>query len=141
MKQLWFAMSLMAGSLFFSANASADVSSGALLQQMNLASQSPITSWHLSASISRVSNRYAIATPALITSRSPSFYRWMARVGKWSSVGTKSAISSGLEPFTLNGDYIVDSLPSLIYTDFKRLAPTMILSRWGERVLPTGCAK
>ncbi len=48
----------------------------------------------------------------------------MARVGKWSSVGTKSAISSlGLEPFTLNGDYIVDSLPSLIYTDFKRLAP------------------
>lgn len=40
MKQLWFAMSLMAGSLFFSANASADVSSGALLQQMNLASQS-----------------------------------------------------------------------------------------------------
>ena len=29
----------------------------------------------------------------------------------------------GLEPFTLNGDYIVDSLPSLIYTDFKRLAP------------------
>ncbi|WP_302181129.1 sigma-E factor regulatory protein RseB domain-containing protein, partial [Salmonella enterica] len=28
-----------------------------------------------------------------------------------------------LEPFTLNGDYIVDSLPSLIYTDFKLLAP------------------
>ena len=40
MKQLWCAMSLMAGSLFFCANASADVSSGALLQQMNLASQS-----------------------------------------------------------------------------------------------------
>lgn len=40
MKQLWCAMSLMAGSLFFSVNASADTSSGALLQQMNLASQS-----------------------------------------------------------------------------------------------------
>jgi negative regulator of sigma E activity len=33
-------MSLVAGSLFFSVNASADTSSGALLQQMNLASQS-----------------------------------------------------------------------------------------------------
>ncbi|WP_348243530.1 sigma-E factor regulatory protein RseB domain-containing protein, partial [Salmonella enterica] len=29
----------------------------------------------------------------------------------------------GHEPFTLNGDYIDDSLPSLLYTDFKRLAP------------------
>ncbi len=36
MKQLWCAMSLMAGSLLFSVNASADTSSGALLQQMNL---------------------------------------------------------------------------------------------------------
>lgn len=40
MKQLWFAMSLVAASLFFSANASADPASGALLQQMNIASQS-----------------------------------------------------------------------------------------------------
>jgi anti sigma-E protein, RseA len=40
MKQLWCAMSFVAASLFFSANASGDVSSGALLQQMNLASQS-----------------------------------------------------------------------------------------------------
>jgi sigma-E factor negative regulatory protein RseB len=34
-----------------------------------------------------------------------------------------SYFEPGLEPFTLNGDYIVDSLPSLVYTDFKRLAP------------------
>ncbi len=34
-----------------------------------------------------------------------------------------SYFEPGLEPFTLNGDYIVDSLPSLIYTDFKRLSP------------------
>jgi sigma-E factor negative regulatory protein RseB len=38
-----------------------------------------------------------------------------------------SYFEPGLEPFTLNGDYIVDSLPSLVYTDFKRLAPTTIL--------------
>ncbi len=36
MKQLWFAMSLVTGSLLFSANASATPASGALLQQMNL---------------------------------------------------------------------------------------------------------
>lgn len=40
MKQLWFAMSLVTGSLLFSANALATPASGALLQQMNLASQS-----------------------------------------------------------------------------------------------------
>lgn len=28
-----------------------------------------------------------------------------------------------LKPFTLNNDYIIDSLPSLIYTDFKHLSP------------------
>ncbi len=95
MKQLWFAMSLMAGSLFFSANASADVSSGALLQQMNLASQSlNYELAFISINTSRASSRYAIAMPVLITSRSPSFYRWMVRVGKWSSVATKSAISN-----------------------------------------------
>ncbi|WP_306170061.1 sigma-E factor regulatory protein RseB domain-containing protein, partial [Cronobacter sakazakii] len=40
MKQLWCAVSLLTGSLFVSFNASADASSEALLQQMNLASQS-----------------------------------------------------------------------------------------------------
>lgn len=33
-----------------------------------------------------------------------------------------SYFEPGLDPFTLNGDYIVDSLPSLVYSDFKRLA-------------------
>ena len=34
-----------------------------------------------------------------------------------------SYFEPGLDPFTLNGDYIVDSLPSLVYTNFKRLSP------------------
>jgi sigma-E factor negative regulatory protein RseB len=33
-----------------------------------------------------------------------------------------SYFEPGLEPFTLNGNYIVDSLPTLVYTDFKRLS-------------------
>lgn len=40
MKQLWCALSFVAAGLLCSTNASADVSSGALLQQMNVASQS-----------------------------------------------------------------------------------------------------
>ncbi len=42
----------------------------------------------------------------------------------------------GLEPFALNGDYIVDSLPSLIYTDFRNaFLLTTTLSPSGARVL------
>ncbi len=45
----------------------------------------------------------------------------MAHAGKLYCAVMKSAIlKPGLDPFTLNGDYIVDSLPSLAYTDFKR---------------------
>ncbi|MGS9174490.1 sigma-E factor regulatory protein RseB, partial [Salmonella enterica subsp. enterica serovar Infantis] len=40
MTQLWFAMSLVAASLFFSAHAAADPASGALVPPMNSASQS-----------------------------------------------------------------------------------------------------
>lgn len=46
-----------------------------------------------------------------------------------------SYFEPGLEPFTLNGDYIVDSLPSLIYTDFKRLSPYYDFISVGARVL------
>ncbi len=38
-----------------------------------------------------------------------------------------SYFEPGLEAFTLNSDYIVDSLPSLIYTDFKRFGALLRL--------------
>ena len=111
MKQLWFAMSLVTGSLLFSANASATPASGALLQQMNLASQS------LNYELSFISiNKQGVESLR---------YRH-ARLDNREVVQRGNEISyfePGLEPFTLNGDYIVDSLPSLIYTDFKRLSP------------------
>ncbi len=62
MKQLWCAMSLMAGSLLFSVNASADTSSGALLQQMNPASQSLNYELSLLASANKALSRCAIVT-------------------------------------------------------------------------------
>ncbi|WP_238085461.1 MULTISPECIES: sigma-E factor regulatory protein RseB [Pseudescherichia] len=123
MKQLWCAMSLMAGSLLFSANASADVTSGALLQQMNLASQS--LNYELSfVSINKQgveSLRYRHARLA----NQPLAQLLQMDGPRREVVQRGSEISyfePGLEPFTLTGDYIVDSLPSLVYTDFKRLA-------------------
>ncbi len=124
MKQLWCAMSLMAGSLFFTVNASADVSSGALLQQMNQASQS------LNYELSFISiNKQGVESLRYRHARldKQPLAQLLQMDGPRREVVQRgneiSYFEPGLEPFTLNGDYIVDSLPSLIYTDFKRLAP------------------
>ncbi|MTH45813.1 sigma-E factor regulatory protein RseB [Intestinirhabdus alba] len=123
MKQLWFAMSLVAGSLFISVNASASPASGALLQQMNLASQS------LTYELSFVSiNKQGVESLRYRHARLEN--RPLAQLlqmdGPRREVVQRgneiSYFEPGLEPFTLNGDYIVDSLPSLIYSDVKRLA-------------------
>ena len=123
MKQLWCAMSLMAGSLFFSVNASADTSSGALLQQMNVASQS--LNYELSfVSINKQGVESLRYRHAKLDNRT--LAQLLQLDGPRREVvlrGTEiSYFEPGLDPFTLNGDYIVDSLPSLVYSDFKRLA-------------------
>ncbi|HFZ8995879.1 TPA: sigma-E factor regulatory protein RseB [Citrobacter freundii] len=124
MKQRWFAMLLVASSLVFSVNASADTASGALLQQMNLASQS------LNYELSFVSiNKQGVESLRYRHARLDN--RPLAQLlqmdGPRREVVQRgneiSYFEPGLEPFTLTGDYIVDSLPSLIYADFKRLAP------------------
>ena len=124
MKQLWYAMPLVAGSLFFSANASADTSSGALLQQMNLASQS------LNYELSFVSiNKQGVESLRYrhVRLKNQALAQLLQLDGPRREVVQRgneiSYFEPGLDPFTLNGDYIVDSLPSLVYTDFKRLSP------------------
>ncbi|MBB1201933.1 sigma-E factor regulatory protein RseB [Enterobacteriaceae bacterium 89] len=124
MKQLWCAMSLLAGSLFFSANASADDSSGALLQQMNAATQS------LNYELSFVSiNKQGVESLRYRHARlnNQALAQLLQMDGPRREVVQRgneiSYFEPGLDPFTLNGDYIVDSLPSLVYTDFKRLSP------------------
>ena len=124
MKQLWFAMSLVTGSLFFSVNASANTASGALLQQMNVASQS--LNYELSfVSITKQGVESLRYRHARLENRP--LAQLLQMDGPRREVVQRgneiSYFEPGLEPFTLNGDYIVDSLPSLIYTDFKRLAP------------------
>jgi len=124
MKQLWCAMSFVAAGLFFSSNASADVSSGALLQQMNVASQS--LNYELSfISISKqgvesLRYRHARVNNQLLAQLLQMDGPRREVVQRGNEI---SYFEPGLEPFTLNGDYIVDSLPSLVYTDFKRLSP------------------
>ncbi|WP_044172209.1 sigma-E factor regulatory protein RseB [Phytobacter massiliensis] len=124
MKQLWCAMPLVAAGLFFSSNASADVSSGALLQQMNVASQS------LNYELSFISiNKQGVESLRYRHARvnNQALAQLLQMDGPRREVVQRgneiSYFEPGLEPFTLNGDYIVDSLPSLVYTDFKRLAP------------------
>ena len=123
MKQLWYAMSFVTGSLLLSFNASADVSSGALLQQMNLASQS------LNYEMSFVSiNKQGVESLRYRHARldNQPLAQLLQMDGPRREVVQRgseiSYFEPGLEPFTLNGDYIVDSLPSLVYTDFKRIS-------------------
>ena len=124
MKQLWCAMSFVAAGLFFSSNASADTSSGALLQQMNVASQS------LNYELSFISiNKQGVESLRYRHARvnNQPLAQLLQMDGPRREVVQRgneiSYLEPGLEPFTLNGDYIVDSLPSLVYTDFKRLSP------------------
>ncbi|VEB55703.1 Uncharacterised protein [Salmonella enterica subsp. enterica] len=62
-------------------------------------------------------NLYVIDTHAWMVARLRNCYSWTVPAGRSYSVVMKSVIlNRALSRFTLNGDYIVDSLPSLIYT-------------------------
>lgn len=122
MKQLWCALSLVAGCLFYS-NASADTSSGALLQQMNLASQS------LDYELSFISiNAQGVESLRYRHARlnNKPLAQLLQLDGPRREVLQRgdeiSYFEPGLEPFTLTGDYIVDSLPSIAYSDFRKLS-------------------
>ncbi|NIF46166.1 sigma-E factor regulatory protein RseB [Enterobacter sp. Ap-1006] len=125
MKQLWCALSLVTGSLLFTSSASADtVSSGALLQQMNQASQS--LDYELAfINISKQGIESLSYRHARLDNRP--LAQFLQMDGPRREVVQRgneiSYFEPGLEPFTLTGDYIVDSLPSIVYTDFKRLTP------------------
>jgi hypothetical protein len=50
-----------------------------------------------------------------------------------------SYFEPGLDPFTLNGDYIVDSLPSLVYTDLNVWLPIRLYLRGRTRIADRLC--
>ncbi|MFS2222017.1 sigma-E factor regulatory protein RseB [Pantoea sp. B65] len=122
MKQFWYAVSLMAGSLMYSSVAPAETTSGALLQQMEQASQS--LNYELAyINVSRLGIESLRYRHAIVDNKV--FAQLLQMDGPRREIIQRgndiSYFEPGLEPFTLNGGYIVDSLPSVVNADFKQL--------------------
>ncbi|WP_413528017.1 sigma-E factor regulatory protein RseB [Rahnella inusitata] len=123
MKQIWFAVCLATGNLLYSGIASAEISTEALLQDMGKASQSlnyemgfiNITKQGIDSYRYRhaISNRTSLAQLVLMDGPR----REIVQRGK-----DISYFETGLQPFTLDGDHIVDSLPSIVFSDFSLLS-------------------
>ena len=124
MKQLWCAVSLLAGSLLWSSAAPAQTSaSGALLQQMEQASQN-LNYEFAYINVSRMGIESLRYRHAVIDGRV--YAQLLQMDGPRREViqrGTDiSYFEPGLDPFSLPGNHIIDGLPSLIFADFDRLA-------------------
>lgn len=124
MKQLWCAVYLMASSSFLSTNALADTASGVLLQRMNQASQS--LNYELAFINISKQGVESLRYRHVISDKKP-LAQLLQMDGPRREVLQRgdeiSYFEPGMEPFTLNGKYIVDSLPSLVNADITRLAP------------------
>lgn len=123
MKQFWFAVCVLTGSLVYPTIAPAQSASGALLQQMNSASQT--LDYEIAfISISKQgieSSRYR----HVLLGKQP-LAQLLQMDGPRREILQRgneiSYFESGLEPFTLTGDHIVDALPALAFADFNELA-------------------
>ncbi len=128
MKQFWCAVCLMTSSLLYAANAPAEApaqttASGVLLQQMNQASNS-LSYEFAYVSVSKQGVDSLRFRHSLLDKRP--FAQLLQMDGPRLEILQRgneiSYFEPGLEPFTLSGDHIVDSLPSIVYADFGRLA-------------------
>ncbi|MGL9773335.1 MAG: sigma-E factor regulatory protein RseB [Sodalis sp. (in: enterobacteria)] len=124
MKQLWYAVCLLTGSLPYSIHAPAQTSaSGALLAQMSQASQTLDYEYAyvLVSTLGVDSLRYRH-----VVSDKQRLAQLLQMDGPRREIvqrnGEISYFEPGLEAFTLQGDHIVDSLPSIVYANFERLA-------------------
>lgn len=123
MKQLWCAVSLLAGSLFCSSIALAQTSaSGALLQQMEQASQN-LNYEFAYINVSRLGIESLRYRHAVIDNRI--FAQLLQMDGPRREVIQRgndiSYFEPGLDPFSLPGNHIIDALPGLMFADFSRL--------------------
>ncbi|CAK6490173.1 Sigma-E factor regulatory protein RseB [Pantoea sp. Nvir] len=124
MKQLWCAVSLLAGSLLWSSTAPAQTSaSGALLQQMEQASQT-LNYEFAYINVSRIGIESLRYRHAVIDNRV--YAQLLQMDGPRREViqrgGDISYFEPGLDPFSLPGQNIIDALPSPIFADFSQLA-------------------
>ncbi len=123
MKRFWCAVSFAAGSLFYSSVAPAQMAPGAQLQKMEQASQS--LSYELAyINVSRLGIESLRYRHAVINHKT--YAQLLQMDGSRREIIQRgdeiSYFEPGLDPFTMAGNHIVDSLPSLIYADFDRLA-------------------
>lgn len=123
MKQLWCAVSLMAGSLLWTSTAPAQTSSsGALLQQMEQATQN-LNYEFAYINVSRLGIESLRYRHAVVDKRV--FAQLLQMDGPRREVIQRgsdiSYFEPGLDPFSLPGDHIIDALPSLMFANFARL--------------------
>jgi len=123
MKPLWYAVSLLTGSLLWSSAAPAQPSaSGALLQQMEQASQN-LNYEFAYINVSRLGIESLRYRHAVIDERI--FAQLLQMDGPRREVIQRgndiSYFEPGLEPFSLPGNHIIDALPSVIFADFTKL--------------------
>lgn len=122
MKSFWFAILIFIGSLFQTTIASAQNASGALLQEMSRASRS--LNYELSfisvskAGIESLRYRHALIGQQPLAQLLQMDGPRREILQRGSDI---SYFESGLEPFTLSGDHIVDSLPPVVFADFDLL--------------------
>ncbi|SFN11203.1 sigma E regulatory protein, MucB/RseB [Izhakiella capsodis] len=123
MKQFWYAVTLLTGCLLYPSVASAQTTPGALLQQMERASQS--LNYELAfISVSRMGIESLRYRHAVIDNKT--YAQLLQMDGPRREIIQRgneiSYFEAGLEPFTLSGGRIIDTLPSVIYGDFNRLS-------------------
>lgn len=124
MKQIWYAASLLTGCLLYPSIAPAQTSaSGALLQQMEQASQS-LNYEFAFINVSRLGIESLRYRHAVLDNKV--YAQLLQMDGPRREIiqrgGDISYFEPGLEPFSLPGKHIIDALPSVIYADFQQLA-------------------
>lgn len=124
MKPLWYALCVMTGSLLYATHAPAQpTASGALLQQMSQASQTQNYEFAYvivsKLGVDSLRYRHAVSNKIQLA-------QLLQMDGPRREIVQRnqeiSYFEPGLEPFTLSGDHIVDSLPSIVYADVEHLA-------------------
>ncbi|AHF74622.1 Sigma factor RpoE negative regulatory protein RseB [Candidatus Sodalis pierantonius str. SOPE] len=124
MKQIWYAVCLLTGSLLYSIHAPAQTTtSGALLAQMSQASQT-LDYEYAYVLVSKLGVDSLCYRHVVIDKQR--LAQLLQMDGPRREIvqrnGEISYFEPRLEPFTLLGDHIVDSLPSIVYANFERLA-------------------
>jgi len=124
MKHTWFAASALMSSLLYANIALAEVpTSGAMLQEMSSATRT--LNYELSyISISKQGIESLRYRHAVLNDQALSQLLHMdgPRREILQRGNQISYFEPGLEPFTLNGDHIVDALPSIVFANFDQLA-------------------